>query len=188
MSNNEGVMTESMIEDMNIDDGHDAKKLLDFQTRFNSRVGNWKKKNPGREPSDKDWYKFTRGAFMATFFWDIAAPALAIGLAESIGVFYTWYIGQLVLFLLDPNGEIKEGLGMVAIFSLSVLIRTLGSNFFFYLGFRFSLDLRKVLVSAMYDKISRLSVRSITETNSGKLITLISADIFALEKNLAISP
>ena len=38
--------------------------------------------------------------------------------------------------------------------------------------------MRKTLVSAMYDKVSVLSMKSLTETNPGKLITLISADIF----------
>ena len=93
VSKNKGVMTEKMIEDMNNHDGQDAMKLKTFQTRFNNRVANWRKKHPGREPSDKDWYVFTRGAFLTTFWWDIGAATLSVTIAESIAVFYTWYIG-----------------------------------------------------------------------------------------------
>jgi len=51
-----------------------------------------------------------------------------------------------------------------------------------------ALEMRKLLTSAMYDKVSKLSMRSLTETNSGKLVTLVSADIFTLERPLAIAP
>ena len=42
-------------------------------------------------------------------------------------------------------------------------------------------------MAAMYDKVGRLSLKSVTETNSGKLVALISADWFAIEKSSAIS-
>ncbi len=48
--------------------------------------------------------------------------------------------------------------------------------------------MRKTLVSAMYDKVSVLSMKSLTETNSGKLITLISADIFQVERAVTMTP
>lgn len=51
-----------------------------------------------------------------------------------------------------------------------------------------ALEIRKLLTSAMYDKVTKLSMRSLTETNSGKLITLVSSDIFTLERPLAIAP
>jgi len=40
----------------------------------------------------------------------------------------------------------------------------------------------------MYDKVGVLSMKSLTETNSGKLITLISSDIFILERALSLTP
>ena len=51
-----------------------------------------------------------------------------------------------------------------------------------------ALEGRKLLVSAIFDKVGRLSMRSLTETNSGKLITLVSADIFTIERPLAVAP
>ena len=41
-----------------------------------------------------------------------------------------------------------------------------------------SVKLRRILVGALYDKTTRLSVKGMTETNSGKLISLINGDLF----------
>ena len=38
--------------------------------------------------------------------------------------------------------------------------------------------MRKVLMGALYDKTIRLSVKGMTETNSGKLVSLINGDLF----------
>lgn len=40
----------------------------------------------------------------------------------------------------------------------------------------------------MYDKVANLSTKSLTETNSGKLITIISGDIFMVERAICILP
>lgn len=40
----------------------------------------------------------------------------------------------------------------------------------------------------MYDKVSKLSMRSLTETNSGRLISLVASDVFTLERPLAVAP
>ena len=56
------------------------------------------------------------------------------------------------------------------------------------LGFEFSIKLRRLLVAALYDKVVNLSVKSMTETNSGKLVSLISADLFSIERGFAFPP
>jgi len=56
------------------------------------------------------------------------------------------------------------------------------------MGYVYTVQLRKALISAMYDKITSLSLKSIATTNSGKLITLISADMFTIERPLSIAP
>ena len=38
----------------------------------------------------------------------------------------------------------------------------------------------------MYTKISKLSMKSLTQTNSGKLITIVSGDIQAIERPLGL--
>ena len=48
--------------------------------------------------------------------------------------------------------------------------------------------MRRTLVAALYDKVVKLSMKSMAETNSGKLISLISADLFAVERGLSFFP
>jgi len=43
-------------------------------------------------------------------------------------------------------------------------------------------------VAALYDKCVKLSMKSMTETNSGKLISLISADLLTVERGLSFFP
>ena len=43
-------------------------------------------------------------------------------------------------------------------------------------------------MAALYDKVVKLSMKSMTETNSGKLVSLISADLFGVERGLSFFP
>ena len=47
--------------------------------------------------------------------------------------------------------------------------------------------MRRTLVAALFDKIAKLSMKSLGETNSGKLVSLISADLFNCERGLSFS-
>lgn len=51
-----------------------------------------------------------------------------------------------------------------------------------------SVKMRKTIISAMYDKVCLLSIKSLTETNSGKLITIISGDVFNVERAICMLP
>jgi ABC-type transport system involved in cytochrome bd biosynthesis fused ATPase/permease subunit len=42
------------------------------------------------------------------------------------------------------------------------------------------------LIAAMYSKISKLSMKSLTQTNSGKLITIVSGEIQSVERMLGL--
>lgn len=77
---------------------------------------------------------------------------------------------------------------LVLSFSLTTLFGSLFKNFYIYLGYVMALEFRKLMIASIYDKIARLSMRSLTETNSGKLITLVSSDIFTLERPLSLAP
>lgn len=72
----------------------------------------------------------------------------------------------------------KKGVWLIAIYASMVFLAAFFNNYMIFYSYLMAVRMRKMLVSAMYDKVSVLSMKSITETNSGKLITLISADIF----------
>ena len=48
--------------------------------------------------------------------------------------------------------------------------------------------LRRTLVANMFDKILNLSLKSLVETESGKLVAIISADLFIVERQLCMVP
>ena len=91
-------------------------------------------------------------------------------------------------YLLKKESDMKEASALVALFSVSLVCGSLLRNFYIYYGYIMALEIRKTLISAMYDKVNKLSMRSLTETNSGKLITLVSSDILRLERSLAMAP
>ena len=48
-----------------------------------------------------------------------------------------------------------------------------------------SIKVRRTLVNSMFKKVGKLSMKSLSMTNSGKLVSLISADLFAIERGLS---
>ena len=64
----------------------------------------------------------------------------------------------------------REATILVALFSVSILAGSLFRNFYIYYGYIMALEIRKLLISALYDKLNKLSMRSLTETNQGRLI------------------
>ena len=55
-------------------------------------------------------------------------------------------------------------------------------------SYRLALKLRKTLMSALYDKIAELSMESLIKTNSGKLVSVFSSDIYSIERGLYMAP
>lgn len=109
-------------------------------------------------------------------------------MAESCSLLSTFSIKYLAAYIVKEEEDMLEAAILVAIFSLSILCSSLFRNFYIYYGYIMSLEARKLLIAAVFDKVSKLSMRSLTETNSGKLITLVSSDIFTLERPLSMAP
>ena len=77
-----------------------------------------------------------------------------------------------------PNETAAHGVWLVVVYASMVSFGAIFTNYQIFHSYLMSVRMRKVLVTAMYDKVALLSMKSLTETNSGKLIALISADIF----------
>ena len=99
-------------------------------------------------------------------------------LAETCAIFYSYFIGNMIQFLVDPNIEKKYGFIYVGIFFTAQMSSNVLRNRFVMHGFENSIRVRKLLIALLYDKTIRLSVKGMTETNSGKLISLINGDLF----------
>jgi len=105
---------------------------------------------------------------------------------------YNYIIRHLIKYIKygdNTTGEgLLEGFKLIVAFVGLMLITTIIRNQYIIAGFQFSLKLRRTLVSCLFDKAVRLSMKSITETNSGKLISLVSADLFTVERGLSFFP
>jgi ABC-type multidrug transport system fused ATPase/permease subunit len=84
---------------------------------------------------------------------------------------------SLISFLSNPEATTGEGIVNIVVFAILMLCSALFRNYYVFDGYCLAVTLRKTLVSALYVKVSKLSMRSLAETNSGKLITIVSGDI-----------
>lgn len=108
--------------------------------------------------------------------------------AELMTVAYNYMLLFLIDYLNDTEATMEYGLKIAGGFCGLIFASSILRNLYIASGYYMAVKIRKILSSAMYDKIATLSMRSMTETNSGKLVTLISADIASLERTLSFAP
>lgn len=82
----------------------------------------------------------------------------------------------------------KDSIIYVSIFGISILLGSIMRGVYVFNGYMMGVRGRKVLVAALFNKVAKLSMKSLTRTNSGKLVTLISSDLLNLERNMTMSP
>ena len=144
-----------------------------------------------RKANDKDalsFYYVVRNAVFSTFFNDVAECAFYSFMGEICAIAYTMFLKVLIDYLKDDEAETWLGFVYVGIFGILMLFSSIFRNLYFFNGCVFSCTMRKTLISALYTKVSKLSMKSLTETNSGKLITIVSGDIQAIERSLGAAP
>lgn len=109
-------------------------------------------------------------------------------IGEALTVTYIYYLYFLFDFIKDPSIHYTQGIWLCALFGVAVFICSVCRNYYIFLGYVLAIKMRKAIVSSMYDKVGKLSNKSLTETNSGKLITIISGDIFNVERAICAMP
>ena len=77
---------------------------------------------------------------------------------------------------------------LAGLFGATMLVSSVFRNQYIYVGLSTSIRTRKILVTAMYNKVGKLSTKSLGRINTGKLVSLVSGDLFNLEKMLTITP
>jgi len=107
---------------------------------------------------------------------------------EVFTIGYISYMMVMIKWLNDPLSEMRDGYINVAIFGSLMALSILFNNAGFFRGYLFSLNIRKIISISMMEKVSRLSMKSLTETNSGKLVTIVSGEYQAIERMLSLSP
>jgi ABC-type multidrug transport system fused ATPase/permease subunit len=173
-----GRITEKDLMDGNLEDDETQrvtdtfKSLLDYYHREHLRTF------PIKKDEGVPWPLIVRKAMFSTFWGDLMYAVIFAFLAESITVTYVYCLVYLFEYIKDEEAPATKGVWLCFVYGAAVVIAAICRNYYIFLGYRMAIRLRKAIVSAMYDKVGKLSNKSLTETNSGKLITIISGDIF----------
>lgn len=125
---------------------------------------------------------------LKTVWWDFSISALTFTISECMTAGYNYMLIFLIGFLKDKEATNQEGYLLVAAFISAIVVSGVLRNYYIYSGYFMAVKVRKTFISAIYDKVAALSMRSLTETNSGKLITMISSDINIIERGLTFGP
>ena len=136
-----------------------------------------------------DYYVILRNSLIQLYFPDIFICFCLTIVSEFLAVFYSYQIKDLINFIKDEaDQDTWKGVRLIAVFFVCMLASQTFRNLYILKGTINSLKFRRTLMVSLFDKVVRLSMKSMTETNSGKLISLISSDLFAIEKGLATFP
>lgn len=182
---NDGKMTEEMIEDMTKTDGETEAIVKSFEENIKKREVIFRAEEQ-RTGVKGEYYYVLRGAIWDTFGHMFLETACYCFFGETFAIGYTSFLVVLIAFIKNPEAEVLEGIGYLAIFISMMILAALNRNFYISSGYILSVKMRKAIVCSLYSKMSRLSMRSLAETNSGKLVTIVSGDFMALERPIAI--
>ena len=109
-------------------------------------------------------------------------------IGEFTGVLSCFLLSYLINYIRDPDAPLINGLIYTTIFSIFIASQQLLRSLYYHMGFMTSIRMRRTLVAVIFDKVTKLSMKSLIATNSGKLISVISSDLFAIERSLSFSP
>ena len=161
----------------NIDMNREGISIEEQVRQFNEQYAERVKEYEARG-EQVDAYKVLRGTLWNMLkcetYWVIALATFT----ELITVGYSYFITFMIRYIRDPNREVGQGLLLIFIFTLAQVLAQLLRNRYIQDGNVIATKVRRILVGGLFDKVSKLSVKSMTETGSGKLISLISADLF----------
>lgn len=135
-----------------------------------------------------DLYEVLRNSILRTFWFEILFAIILSIIADGLTIFYSYFIRFLIRFQRTPEAPVSEGAYLVVVFCLAIILSSIARNYYYYYTSRITIKIRKILISLIYDKTSKLCLRSLVKMNSGKLITMISTEIFTLERGLTMVP
>jgi len=167
---NSNTMTEDMIEDMCLRDGETDM----YTQRLLKNIELQQKKYEQAKPNRLNNYYAFRDALWVTFRGDILSVALLYTVSECLSVGFTSFLIYLIKYLRDPDASLREGIIYLVLLSCMIVSSILLKNLAYFHGFNWTITMRKAMISSLYSKVAKLSMKSLTETNSGKLITIIS--------------
>lgn len=88
----------------------------------------------------------------------------------------------IVLFIKDPEAQISYGVGLVCIFFVSIIIGTILRQKFFLDCELMGMRMRKISNGILYNKVTKITLKSLAKTSPAKFMSLMAYDIAILEK------
>jgi len=173
---NDIKMTEEMIEDMTTEQFETENWVQKFLNNLKKRESAFRE-NEHKTGVKGNFYYPVRNAIWDTFGPSICTSALFCTFSECFAIGFTSFLIVLIAFIKDPESKTLTGIGYLCIFSAMMACSSIFRNYYIFHGYVTSINMRKTLISALYIKMSKLSMKSLTETNSGKLVTIVSGDI-----------
>ena len=105
-------------------------------------------------------------------------------MAEGLAVGFTSFTVYIIRWIKDPDAPLLDGIIFVAILGVMMTLQLVFRNQYMFIGYVWGTKIRKSVFASILNKITKLSMRSMSETNSGKLITILNADIQQIERAL----
>ena len=76
----------------------------------------------------------------------------------------------------------------VCTLALMIVLSIVFRNYCYLICYNCIISMRKAIIQALFDKVSKLSMKSLAETNSGKLITIVNSDLQQVERPMQATP
>lgn len=90
--------------------------------------------------------------------------------AEVLAIVYTYLIRGIILFIRNKDAPYSEGIIQVSLFTVSALLSTILKNLYSFHTYKLTIKLRKTLICALYEKVGKLSLKSLIKTNQGRIV------------------
>jgi len=103
---------------------HDQTSIdvLKFKTIFESKLERCKQNKKGQKLSDDDVYFVLRNSLIQCYWKNILHSFITAIISECSGVFYTYYVGDMIVYIRDPLSTWQDGVKIVFIFTFFQLI------------------------------------------------------------------
>ena len=134
------------------------------------------------------FYYPVRDAIWKTFGRSTLKTAMIYYFAEFFAIGYTSFLIVLIGYLNDEDAQLKHGIAYLMVFAAMMCGSVINKNKYIFDGYVQAIKLRKTIIASLYDKVAKLSMKALAETNSGKLVTIVSGDIQSVERALAMVP
>jgi ABC-type multidrug transport system fused ATPase/permease subunit len=161
------------VEDINLDDSNTE----DLITKFKASIVDSQKTHLKRT-----MFQHCNAALLSVFWKDFAIITVTATFVELTNIYCAIYIMYLAEYIRDETQHYTRGIWLIAIFLCMNLFVLIFRNKYAQSSLITGIKVRRTLSAVMFDKVIQLSVESLQRTNGAKIITLISADLFAVER------